>query len=94
MQWKITDIHAKDGVITSAKYFVTNGIIDTEGYWHFPDGGDLSFNQVTEEMVIEWIKSASMKDGKNIIESSIEDQSNQPQKVTAPWLPQTFTVKL
>jgi len=94
MQWKITDIHAKDGVITTAKYHVTNGVIETEGYWHFPDVGDLAFNQITEEMVIEWIKSASMKDGENIIESRIEAQADQPQKVTPPWLPQTFTPQL
>ena len=54
----------------------------------------MAFNQITEEMVIEWIKSASMKDGENIIESRIEAQADQPQKVTPPWLPQTFTVNL
>jgi hypothetical protein len=94
MQWKITDIHAKDGKITSAKYYVTNGIIDTEGYWHFLESGDTPFEEVTEEMVIDWIRNASMKDGKNIIESRIEEQSDQPQKVIAPWLPQTFTPEL
>ena len=94
MKWQIIDLHAKDGVIISAKYYVTNGIVDTEGYWHFTEAGDTPFNQITEEMVINWIKSASMKDGKNIIESRIEQQSDEPQKVTPPWLPQTFTPEL
>jgi hypothetical protein len=94
MQWKITDIHAKNGMITTAKYHVTNGIVDTEGYWHFSDCGSTPFEQITEEMVIDWIKNASMKDGKNIIESRIEEQSDQPQRVIAPWLPQTFTPDL
>jgi hypothetical protein len=94
MEWKILDIEAKDGLITSAKYYVSNGTVDTEGNWYFPESGQVPFEQVTEEMVIKWIKESSMKDGKNIIESRIEEQSEQPVRAVPPWLPQTFTPKL
>jgi len=94
MDWKILDIEQKDGQITSAKYYVSNGKVDTEGNWYFTEKGDIPFEQVTEQNVIDWIKSASMLDGKNIIESRLEEQSNQPVKAVPPWLPQTFTPKL
>jgi hypothetical protein len=44
--------------------------------------------------VIDWIKTASIRDGKNIIEFRLEEQLNQPTKSIAPWLPQTFTPTL
>jgi len=94
MDWKILDIEAKDGVITSAKYYVSNGKVDTEGNWYFTEGGSHPFDQVTEEMVIGWIKAETMKDGKNIIESRLEEQLEQPARAVPPWLPQTFTPKL
>jgi hypothetical protein len=94
MDWKILDIEQKDGQITSAKYYVTNGTVDTEGNWYFTEKGDIPFEQVTEQMVIDWIKTASIRDGKNIIESRLEEQLNQPSKTIAPWLPQTFTPTL
>jgi hypothetical protein len=94
MDWRILGIEAKDGAVTSAKYYVTNGTVDTEGNWYFPEVGQVPFDQITEEMVIVWIKEATMKDGKNIIESRLEEQSEQPTKVIPPWLPQTFTPNL
>jgi len=94
MDWRILGIEAKDGAVTSAKYYVTNGTVDTEGNWYFPEVGQIPYDQITEEMVIVWIKEATMKDGKNIIESRLEEQSEQPTKVIPPWLPQTFTPNL
>ena len=94
MDWRILGIEAKDGVVTSAKYYVSNGTVDTEGNWYFPEVGQVPYDQITEEMVIVWIKEATMKDGQNIIESRLEEQSEQPIKVIPPWLPQTFTPNL
>ena len=94
MEWKITDIHANDGMIVSAKYHVKHidgDTVETEGYWHFSEFGNVPFDQVTEEMVIEWIKQADVE---NKIETNILKQMNQPQRVIAPWLPQTFTPQL
>lgn len=96
MEWKITDIHAKDGQIVSAKYLVShtegNLTIDTEGYWHFSDCGSIPFDQITEQTVIDWIQKESKIDGKSSIEQGVINQFNQPEKVIAPWLPQTFKV--
>jgi hypothetical protein len=94
MDWRILGIEAKDGAVTSAKYYVTNGTVDTEGNWYFPEVGQVPYNQITEEMVIVWIKEATTKDGQNIIESRLEEQSKQSTKVIPPWLPQTFTLNL
>ena len=93
--WKITDIQATDGLITSAKYYVSlekdGYFADTEGYWHFVEPTlKTPFDQVTEEMVIDWVKGES--------ESQIEDRLNAQieslkaeRKTVAPWMPQVFT---
>lgn len=94
--WKILEIYAKDGVISDAKYLcsVSDGqyTVETEGNWHFPEAGTVPFEQVTEEMVAQWIEEASMRDGKSIIKSRLEEQlANMEKKpVPAPWQPQIF----
>ena len=95
--WKILDVDATDGLITQAKYEVKTEKVETEGYWVFGDPVlRVPFEEVTEEMVIEWVREDSMRDGKNIIESRLEEQINAlgKQKVVAPWLPQVFTPNL
>ena len=82
-------------MITSVRYHVENtdgtNTVGTEGYWTFGDPVlTVPFNEVTEEMVIEWIKEASKVDGKSTIEANIEKQFNQPKKVIPPWMPQVF----
>lgn len=98
--WKIIDIYADDGKITSAKYFcsVTEGAntVETEGYWNFPEAGTVPFEEVTEEMIAKWVEDSSVVDGKNIIKSRLVEQleSLQKQPVPAPWMPQVFTPNL
>ena len=99
--WKIHEVDATDGLITEVKYSVVaaelDATVETEGYWRF---GDLvlskPFSEVTEEDVIAWVRADSMQDGKNIIESRLEEQviALEKQKVIAPWLPQIFTPNL
>jgi hypothetical protein len=94
--WKILDIYADNGAITSAKYHcsVIDGdlTVDTEGYWSFPEAGAVPFDQVTEEMVAGWIEEASIKDGQSVIKSRLEEQLKaQKSPVPAPWMPQVFT---
>lgn len=100
-KWKITDIQAEDGRITSAKYYVLAESdklsVDTEGYWHFEGPVSVPFEEVTEEMVIQWIEESSMRDGKCVIKSRLDEQlqaleSRKP--VAAPWMPQVFTPDL
>ena len=96
MTWKISDIQATDGLITSARYHVSlekdGHKADTEGYWKFNEPSlKLEFDQVTEEMVIDWIKQES----NGAIEQRLQDQIAAlaaTKKVVAPWLPQTFTI--
>lgn len=94
--WKILELFAEEGRITSAKYHcaVSDGdnTVETEGYWSFPEAGTVSFDQVTEEMIAGWIEQASIKDGKSVIKSRLEEQLKAQQKpVPAPWMPQVFT---
>ena len=96
--WKILEIYADDGLITSAKYLcsVVDGekSVDTEGYWTFQEPQmTVPFDQVTEEMIAHWIEDSSVVDGKNIIKSRLVEQLKtlQKQPVPAPWMPQVFT---
>ena len=94
--WKITDIQATDGLITSAKYHVVKEqdgySADTEGYWNFVEPSlKTPFDQVTEEMVAEWIQNESA----GAIEQRLQDQITAlaaAKRVVAPWLPQTFSI--
>ena len=97
--WKILELYAADGQITSAKYHCTvidgDDSVETEGYWDFPEAGTVPFDQVTEEMVADWIDAAAMKDGKSVIKSRLEEQlKSKKQPVPAPWMPQVFTPTL
>ncbi len=94
--WKVSDIQATDGLITSAKYYcqleADGYTADTEGYWNFVEPSLVTpFDQVTEEMVATWIQNESQ----GAIEQRLQDQITAlkaVKRVTAPWLPQTFTI--
>jgi hypothetical protein len=95
MTWKITDIQATDGLITSAKYYVSlekDGYsADTEGYWHFVEPTlKTPFDQVTEEMVIDWVKGESKSQIEDRLNAQIENLKAE-RKTVAPWMPQVFT---
>jgi len=99
MTWKILEIYADDGLITSAKYHCSmsdeQNTVETEGYWHFSEPKmNVPFLEVTEEMVAKWVEDSSTIEGVNIIKSRLQEQlQNIAQKpVVAPWLPQTFTI--
>jgi len=96
--WKILEIYANDGLITSAKYLcsLTDGTstVETEGYWTFQNPVlTTAFAEVTEEMIAQWIEDSAVVDGKNVIKSRLQEQLESLSKkpVPAPWLPQTFT---
>ena len=94
--WKILEVFAKENVITHVKYFVSlsddKNTVESEGYWYFdcPTQKTL-FSDVTEEMIVDWIKEEAVKDGKCHIIANLENQlSNLEKAVPAPWLPQVF----
>ena len=99
-EWKILGLEAPDGeLISEARYHVelTDGgkAVATEGNWYFREPTlNTPFDQVTEEMVIAWIKDESTADGKNQIEARLLEQMFEIQTkrdVVAPWEPQIFT---
>lgn len=100
-KWKITDIQAEDGRITSAKYYVLaeedKYSVDTEGNWSFDGEMIVPFAEVTEEMVVSWIEESSMRDGQCVIKSRLDEQLQNladRKPVAAPWMPQVFTPDL
>ena len=98
--WKILEVYADGDSITSAKYLCSvkdgDNIVETEGYWSFPEAGTVPFADVTEAMIAQWIEDSSIVDGKNVIKSRLAEQLQTLSKkpVPAPWLPQTFTPEL
>lgn len=100
--WKILGITAQGDLITSAKYHAQisdSGLtVETEGTWFFKDPKlSVPFADVTEEMVIAWIIEQTKDGDKSVIEARLSEQLEtlkKQQKVTMPWMPQTFTPKL
>jgi hypothetical protein len=102
-EWKILDITVSNNIITSAKYHCVatdkKNTVETEGNWYFSDGAKhpIEFDQVTEQMVIDWINQEAIRDGKNLITSRLKEQLATLQDqtpVVAPWLPQVYTPKI
>ena len=97
--WKIPEISAVDGLITHAKYHVTaqidNDSVETEGNWYFNEPAlKIPFVDVTEEMVADWVKAESVKDGVNVIEFALEEQlARKSNSVVPPWKPQVSTLE-
>jgi len=98
-EWKILELSANEGQITSAKYHCTvseEGLsVETEGNWKFDvSEKSVPFEEVTEKLVVKWIEDSSVVDGKCVIKSRLVEQLQALQKqnvVVAPWLPQIFT---
>jgi hypothetical protein len=98
--WKIIEISANDGIVKSAKYYVScvedDLTVETEGYWFFDGEATIPFESLTEDHVIDWIKKSAVKDGKQLIESRLIEQINElknKKQTIAPWMPQIFTLK-
>ena len=101
--WKILSIDSTDGeLITRAKYFATVSdkdlVVETEGFWTFQEPKlNVPFVDVTEDMIVAWIKAETIKDGASMIEKRLNEQLDalKKQRVTPlPWAPQTFTPDL
>jgi len=98
--WDITDAPSTDGLITSASYTVTLNddqySVSSEGHWVFDSPTiKTQYDQVSKEMIVQWIEDASTVDGVSSIKSNLEKQLNAlktPQKTGLPWMPKTFTV--
>ncbi len=97
--WKILGIKADGDLITQARYFVRaenkTAAVETEGNWFFREPKmTVPFDQVTEAMIVEWIKAETMADGNNMIEARLAEQMvNVVEDRPLPWAPQVFTPK-
>ena len=99
--WKILGIKADGDLITQARYFVRaenkTAAVETEGNWFFREPKmTVPFDQVTEAMIVEWIKAETMIDGKNMIEARLAEQMVnvvEQEDRPLPWAPQVFTPK-
>lgn len=87
--WKILDIQADGDLITGARYFCAKNGVETEGWWKFAEPVlTIPFSDVTEEMVIGWVKN----DIGAQVEARLDEQATTASRtVVAPWLPQVFT---
>lgn len=102
-EWKILEVKANDnGLITEARYFASVANkkfkVETEGNWFFREPNlKIPFEEVTEEMIVGWIKKETTQDGKNSVELRLDEQLQalaDCRDVVAPWLPQIFTPKI
>ena len=100
--WKISELKCDESAIYQAKYHVTiqedDLSVETEGYWTFDSPKlSISFDQVTEEMIVAWIEKETMRDGVCVIKSRLQEQLDSLSKsqfTPPPWQPQTFTVEM
>ena len=96
--WKIDGVKDDKGLITQAKYHCRAEQKDlwvaTEGTWFFKDLKlVVPYADVTEEMVIGWIKAESSGQ----IETRLAEQIANLKAETAsslPWAPQVFTPEI
>lgn len=102
MKWTILDIQAEGDLITSVRYhcrcFNDENEVETEGNWYFAEPSlKIPLDEVTEEMIVDWISKEATKDGINLIESRLEEQLaglSKTRTVHPPWLPKVFTLKI
>ena len=101
--WKILGVESPDGeLITTAKYFASvqenDLVVETEGFWSFREPKlNVAFADVTEEMIVAWVKAETMQDGVNMVEKRLNEQLEALKKqrpTSLPWLPQTFTPEI
>ncbi len=92
MKWKILELHGDNDTVSSVRYIASHEGVESEGYWHFDEPKSLS--EATEETVIEWVRQATMKDGKNTVELRLKEQVDalKIQSIHLPWKAKTFTV--
>lgn len=92
-KWKILEIYATNGIVHAVKYSVEYEGITTEGNWSAKIiDAQIPFENLNENIVINWIKQNSIIDGVNIVEANLEKQAaGLHNKVQMPWRAPTFT---
>mgnify|MGYP003343528369 CR=1 FL=1 len=87
---KILEVHADGDLITHVRYYAEKNGVDTEGYCYLVEPKlTISFSDVTEDMVIGWVKDQFGTEKVTEIEAALQlriDEQHQPTKATGlPW---------
>jgi hypothetical protein len=91
MKWQILELNGANGTVANVRYKVDHEGIETEGYWHFETPKPLA--GATEEMAIEWVRQATMKNGENAVELRLKEQvESLLESIHPPWKAKTFKV--
>jgi len=91
MNWKIIGIEQVNGLITEAHYYVSLNGVETQGTHTFANPSlKTPFEEVKEQNIIDWIIQETTQDGINLIQSNLEKQLVQKEKVDLPWVFKTF----
>jgi hypothetical protein len=97
-KWKILSITNDKGLVTHAKYLLsaTDGenTVETEGNYFFKGTNIVTpFDQLYEQIIINWINDETTIDGVSSIKSRLDEQLSElkSQKSSSlPWLANTF----
>jgi hypothetical protein len=99
--WKITEIESSDNKLNHVKYYVKaqNGekSVETEGYCFLKLQDEVSFADLLEVELIEYLKRFYIQDDVNLIESRLTEQLSYLEKTastTPPWHIDTFKVEV
>ena len=97
-KWSFLDIYADGDSINRCRYKLSatddQNTVETEGYWDFtPNSQPAPTNQLTEQLMANWIEKDSTKEEDNPIKSRLIEQLEalkSSQKIEAPWKAKTF----
>ena len=99
--WKMTEILSEDGVLKHIKYEVTatqgENKVTTEGYAYLKLPSEVTFSNLIEVELLEYLKRFYIQNDVNSIESRLSEQLDYLTKTTSttpPWHVETFKVEV
>jgi hypothetical protein len=99
--WKMTEILSEDNVLKHIKYEVTatrdENTVTTEGYAFLKLPEEVSFTNLLELELLEYLKRFYIQNDVNLIESRLSEQLDYLTKTTStipPWHVETFKVEV
>jgi hypothetical protein len=100
-EWKMTEVLSEEGVLKHIKYEVTateeENVVVTEGYARFELPEEVTFDNLLEAELLEYLKRFYIQEDVNTIESRLSEQLAYLQKTpstTPPWHVETFKVEV
>jgi hypothetical protein len=100
-EWKILEVASSDNNLEHIKYKVTavegDKSVETEGYAFLKLASEVSFNDLLEVELIEYLKRFYIQGDVNTIEFRLNEQLAYLQKntsTTPPWHKETFKLEI